>query len=326
MQDISGRNVNVRILRKFDLNTLLVLHTLLETRSVSQTAQLLHVGQPAISHVLKRLREQTADALLIRQGRSYLLSNYAESLRLPLTDCLMKAQELITAPTPFDPASASGELHLSMPDLVEVALLPDLIEQLSTEAPGLRLRVEATAPDDLEDALAKGRIDATIGYFPQQRRNLLREPLFRAQIRCFYHPAQLQLDSPLSAASIAAYPHITAHYAGSGNSLVDAWFKRHNLTRQVLVSTGSFQPITTLLARVPAIALLPEVMGHLLGEDLRSVAIEGEELMLPIDLAWHPRNNLDPLHAYLRKKLRDVAGKLAPRSQTNDPLAEASPR
>lgn len=312
MQDISSRNVNVRILRKFDLNALLVLHALLETQSVSKTAQLMHVGQPAISHILKRLREQTSDPLLIRQGRTYLLSAYAESLRLPLADCLMQAQDLIATPAPFDPANASGEFHLSMPDLVEVALLPDLVEQLQAEAPGLLLRVEATAPDDLEEALAKGRIDATIGYFPHQRRNLVRESLFSARICCFYHPAQLQLSAPLDARTIANHLHITAHYAGSGNSLIDAWFKQKNLTRRVIASTGSFQPITTLLARLPAIALLPEVMGHLLGKELVSVPIDDGNLRLPIDLAWHPRNNLDPLHTYLRRKLREVAGKLAP--------------
>lgn len=312
MADITLRNINIRALRRFDLNTLLVLHALLETQSVSRTAELLHLGQPAISHVLKRLREQTGDPLLIREGRSYLLSRYAESLRVPLADCLNQAQMLIAAPMLFDPALAQGEFHLSMPDLVEVALLPDLVEQLQSEAPGLLLRVEATAPDDIEDALAKGRIDATIGHFPHQRRSMVRARLFSARICCFYHPDQIRLQEPVDAEMLAQHLHITAHYAGSGNSLVDTWFKQRNLSRRVLASTGSFQPITALLARLPAIALLPEVMGHLLGQELRSVPLDDGSLQLPIDLAWHPRNNQDPLHSYLRSKLLEIASKLAP--------------
>lgn len=312
MSDISAGNVNVRVLRKFDLNTLLVLHTLLETQSVSQTALRMHVGQPAISHILKRLREQTADPLLIRQGRAYLLSAYAESLRQPLSDCLMQAQNLIATPAPFIPANASGEFHLAMPDLVEVALLPDLVKQIQREAPGLLLRVVATAPDDLEEALAKGRIDATIGHFPRPYASLVREHLFSARISCFFHPAQLQFSAPLDAKTIADHLHVSAHYAGSGSSLIDAWFKRQNLTRRVIVSTGSFLPITPLLSQLPAIALLPEVISHLLGDTLRSVPVNDDQLTLDIDLVWHPRNTLDPQHAYLRKKLRDVATRWVP--------------
>lgn len=312
MQDITLSNINVRALRKFDLNTLLALHTLLETQSVSQTAQRLHLGQPAISHILKRLREHTQDPLLIRQGRGYLLSAYAESLRQPLADCLALAQDLINPSTLFDPAAANGEIHLSMPDLVEVALLPELVEQLRREAPNLLLRIESTAPDDLEDAISNGRIDATIGYFPRPRSSLMHEHLFSAGICCFYHPAQLQLAAPLSASELAALPHITAHYAGTGNSIVDGWFRKQGLARRILVSTGSFQPITPLLARTPAIALLPEVMARLLGDELCAIPLTDPALTLPIDLAWHPRNNLDPLHSYLRQKLREIARKLAP--------------
>lgn len=314
MQEITESNVNIRGLRKFDLNTLLVLHTLLETRSVSQTAARLHVGQPAISHTLKRLRERTSDPLLIRQGRSYLLSAYAESLRQPLTDCLLQAQSLIAAPAPFAPAHASGEFHLAMPDLVELALLPELVRQLQHEAPGLQLRVVAAAPDALEEALAKGRIDATIGHFPRPQPNLVRERLFSARISCFFHPAQLQFSAPLEARAIADHLHVSAHYAGSGSSLIDAWFKQQKLTRHVVVSTGSFLPIATLLSQLPAIAMLPEVVSPLLGDTLSSVPVNDAQLSLDIDLVWHPRNTLAPQHAYLRQKLREAASRWKPAS------------
>ncbi|MEI8633520.1 LysR family transcriptional regulator [Vibrio sp. PP-XX7] len=56
-------------LEKLDLNLLVVLESLLETQSVSQTAQELNVSQPTISAALKRLRAYFDDELLIPAGR-----------------------------------------------------------------------------------------------------------------------------------------------------------------------------------------------------------------------------------------------------------------
>lgn len=43
-------------LRKFDLNLLVILQTLIAERSVSRTVQKLHLSQPATSAALKRLQ------------------------------------------------------------------------------------------------------------------------------------------------------------------------------------------------------------------------------------------------------------------------------
>lgn len=53
-------------LRSFDLNLLVVLHTLISERSVSNTAKKPHLSQPATSAALKRLRVGLGDRLLVR--------------------------------------------------------------------------------------------------------------------------------------------------------------------------------------------------------------------------------------------------------------------
>jgi DNA-binding transcriptional LysR family regulator len=55
-------------LRDFDLNLLVVLHTLLLERSVSKTAVRLHLSQPATSAALNRLRKALNDPILVREG------------------------------------------------------------------------------------------------------------------------------------------------------------------------------------------------------------------------------------------------------------------
>ena len=60
------------ILRRLDLNLLVTLADLLDSRSVSRTAERLGRTQPAISLALSRLRAHLDDPLLIRSGAAAL--------------------------------------------------------------------------------------------------------------------------------------------------------------------------------------------------------------------------------------------------------------
>ena len=55
-------------LNRVDLNLLVVFETLMETRSVTRTADKIGRTQSAVSHSLARLREQLDDPLLVRVG------------------------------------------------------------------------------------------------------------------------------------------------------------------------------------------------------------------------------------------------------------------
>ena len=304
---ISMRNINLHALRRFDLNTLLTLHGLLETCSVSKTAELMCLGQPAISHVLKRLREQIGDPLIVRRGQGYQLSPHAESIREELAECLSRIAKMISPPAPFDPSSAHSEVHLSMPDLAELVLLPELTRRLQSEAPGILLRVESTIPDNLEEALNQSRVDAAIGYLPMRYTGIVREHLFRTRICCVYNPQCLTLKAPVCMEALAGVPHLTTQYPGAANSVIDHWLRKRGLSRRVLVSTGSFQSLMSLLETTPGVALLPEAIVRIAGEPLCVVPLADPDLYLTIDLVWHPRNNLNPLLVYLRDMLREIS-------------------
>ena len=56
--------------QRVDMNLLLTFDALFRHRSVSKAAESLHLGQPATSYNLKRLRELLGDPLFERDGNS----------------------------------------------------------------------------------------------------------------------------------------------------------------------------------------------------------------------------------------------------------------
>ena len=64
-----------------DYNLLVTLDALLSLGSVAQAAQRLRLSPSAMSRALARLRETTADPLLVRAGRGMVLTPRALELR-----------------------------------------------------------------------------------------------------------------------------------------------------------------------------------------------------------------------------------------------------
>jgi len=61
-------------LRHVDLNLLVALDALLERQSVTGAAARMGLSPPATSHALSRLRALLGDPLLVRAGRSMVLT------------------------------------------------------------------------------------------------------------------------------------------------------------------------------------------------------------------------------------------------------------
>ena len=69
-----------------NLNALVALDALLSERNVTRAARRVGITQPAMSQSLARLRELFGDPLLVRKGRSMVLTPRAEAMLLPLSD------------------------------------------------------------------------------------------------------------------------------------------------------------------------------------------------------------------------------------------------
>jgi len=315
MHSITMSNVNPLLLRKLDLNSLVALHSLLATQSVSRSAAQLCIGQPAVSHILKHLRQVLGDELLCRCGRGMVLTPFATELFVPLTHWLEQGQLLFQSPHPFNPAAVCTTVRVAMPDLLESAVLPRLIAYLQQNAPGVVLEVEAMPAPEVDAALEQGRIASAMGYFPDLGHRFLRQPLFQAAFVVMYNPRRLSLPDPLTLSDLALPPHVYTSYAGSSASIVDAYFQQRALERRVIASCASLLAIPAILEQVPAVAVLPEMIAQVMTRYDRALVmrpISDCELRVPIEQVWHPRLAQDPLQGFIREAVARQVAELAP--------------
>lgn len=124
-----------------DLNLLVVFDMLMQTRSVSRSAEQLHLSQPGISSALKRLREHFNDEILVTHGKRMFPTAYAETLMPHVKTTLEAVNGLLATSANFDPATSQRTFRLCSSDYLATAVFAPLSRMLATEAPNVRLEL-----------------------------------------------------------------------------------------------------------------------------------------------------------------------------------------
>jgi LysR family nod box-dependent transcriptional activator len=147
--------------KNLDLNLLVVFAALMETRSVTRSAEKLGLTQPAASAALRRLRDYFGDDMLVQVGKRMHPTPFAEALYPQIQRSLHSVEQAIATPAGFDPATATRRFRINASDYVMVAVLVGLAERLAASAPHVQLEVAVPTERNAEE-LEAGKIDLLV--------------------------------------------------------------------------------------------------------------------------------------------------------------------
>src|SRR5690242_14451519 len=111
-----------------------------------------------MSTALSKLRRHYDDPLLVREGKDWVLTPLAESLRQPVQTAVDGARGLLSLPVSFDPAEIDMTITICASDYMTNVLLTRAFETLTDEAPKARVRWE-WPQRDLTEMLRLGLVD-----------------------------------------------------------------------------------------------------------------------------------------------------------------------
>ncbi|GAA0205778.1 DNA-binding transcriptional LysR family regulator [Brevundimonas nasdae] len=282
-----------RLPQHTDFTLLHHLLVLIEMRSVSRAADRLGIGQPAMSRILARLRDQFADALLVRGPRGMTLTPRAEALSGPLRNWLRDGENLLREPE-LNLQQVRRSFHLASTDYGALTVLAPTLAQIEREALGIGLTVEPLSDASVR-RLEEGQLDLLLtGWDPQgtglQSRWLFQEDylgLARAD-----HPVH---DARPTADDLLRWPHVaTSIGEGFGDWITD---ERPDMAdRRVLCRSESFSLTPYLLAEGEAVAILPRRAARRFASahGLRTFAVPLGLKPFDYYLSWHERSQDDP--------------------------------
>jgi LysR family transcriptional activator of mexEF-oprN operon len=299
--------VNLPELNRIDLNLLTVLAALMRERHVSRAADRLHIGQPAVSHALARLRRLTGDALFVRQGREMVPTPRAEALMQGLGPALEQIEAALRSEVAFDPALAEPVLRVGLTDDLQIAVLPKLLRLLRAELPRARLVASTVSHRDAMRQLQDGRVSTVLAY--------LRDLPAGARVRraATAHYAVLRADAdapPLTLDDFCARPHALVTFAEDLRGFVDDALEALGRQRRVAVSLPQFGSLPALLAGTELLATVPTYLADALcaAGNLRCEPLPFEGPTYEITMCWRAPADKDPAEAWLRGALLRALG------------------
>ena len=276
------------------------LFALLETESVTLAARRMHVGQPAMSRTLEKLREATSDALLVRAGRRLVRTQRGAEL-LPEVEALVaNAARVLAPPARFVPGDARGSVTLALGDDLQAMLAGALLDRIRTEAPGLDVRVRPLGFGTAQEA-QRGVVD--VGVFPDVRDqydipelgSLVLSPQYLRRFVCVTRRRR-----PLSLSAFLRADHLLVSPTGGEGGYVDAALEKLGQRRRVAVTVPTFQAALSIVSQTDLVATLPEDVVRALAPALHRQRCPVQTPSLPMCVAWAARFTRDARHRWLR--------------------------
>lgn len=289
-----------------DLNLLVTLDVLLAEGSVARAAKRLRLSPSAMSRALARLRETTGDPLLVRAGRGLVPTPRALALRDRVGQLVEDAEAVLRPAEMLDLKQLVRTFALRTSDGFVENFGPDLIARVGKEAPGVRLRF-VQKPDKDSAPLRDGSVDLETGVAgkatgPEVRTQALFRDRFIGVVRIGHALSQ----GKITPARYAAGRHIFVSRRRLDMGPIDEALMPLGLERQIVTIVGGFSTALALARATDLIASVPERHTGNLRAGMYSFPLPIPTPEVTVSLLWHPRQDADPAHRWLRGCVRDV--------------------
>ena len=289
-----------------DLNLLVTLDVLLAEGSVARAAQRLRLSPSAMSRALARLRETTGDPLLVRAGRGLVPTTRALELRERVHQLVQDAEAVLRPTEILDLARLARTFTLRTSEGFVESFGPALIARVGRDAPGVRLRFVQKS-DKESVPLRDGTVDLETGVIgkttgPEVRAQALFHDRFIGVVR-EGHPLT---QGKMTPARYAAAKHVLVSRRGLDHGPIDEVLKPFGLEREIATIVGGFSAALALARGSDLVASVPERHTASLRLGLHGFALPFPAPEVTVSLLWHPRQDGDPAHRWLRGCVREA--------------------
>jgi LysR family transcriptional regulator, nitrogen assimilation regulatory protein len=170
-----------------DLRQLSYFIAVVEAKSVTAAAEVLHIAQPALSQHMQRLEQELGQQLLVRHSRGIEPTDAGFRL-LDHARAILKSVETATHDVRHFREEQRGTVRLGMPRSLCETLGVQLMSAWPQQHPNVNLQIVEQLSNTLTEWLLAGRLDLALTYSPDDSNMLSAEPLLQEKM-CALMPA-----------------------------------------------------------------------------------------------------------------------------------------
>lgn len=264
-----------------DLKQLLAIVTVSETRSVTRAAEILHLVQPAVTRQIRLLEQELGVTLFERNRNGMQPTEAGETMVIHARRVL---HDVARAKAEVGPSleSVRGLVTMGLlPSTTELLVVP-LVKAVTTQHPGIKLRLRVGYSGDLQKHLDRDEVDAALLYEAQGGPTLNTRPLLSEKLWAVAAKGSgLSIRDSVPLVELARHP-LALPAPGQGiRTLLNAAAAAENLELEPTIETDSMDVQKRLAASggfwtaLPACCLVSDLAeGRVEASPLESPVIE----------------------------------------------------
>lgn len=298
-------------LSRISMKHLITLHVMLDTLSVTASAERLCLSPSSVSKTLSQLRQSLDDDLFYRHGNKLVATPLARRLG-PNVHQIISDMNLLVTQEAFTPAAYKGRFSLAMRESTFELLAAKLTAHVLLLAPNIRLDIFAKDSVGFE-GLVKGSLDFIV--LPHDRsqpsiaqHELVWETLINDEMVCLMNPNHpLANQHHISIDDYLGYSHIGISDTDLNRPFFEMKLAQQALNRAVPLSVADFGSAALMCHHSELLFTCSRRWAE--------NAIQARGLVtkaLPLDygevaysLVWHKQSLKDPAHRWFYEQLVD---------------------
>jgi len=296
-------------LASVDLNLLVAFEAIFQEQSVTGAAQRLHLGQPAMSAALGRLRTLFKDDLFVRVGRDMKPTTKALSLAPSISAALHQIRQTLEDSQVFDPATTQYTFAIGGSDYVGAVVLPKLLRYCQQFAPGIDIRLISFDKDQLGELFEQQAIAVVLGTFEIPPRLTQQVPLMQEHFVGICRPGHPLLAQPvLSLEDFATLPHALFTLRRDEVGAIDRALAAQNLKRRIALTTPYLLTLPALIAENDIVAAIPARLARQFVEQGKVAQFDLPLSLKPwsISMMWSQLSEQAPPNRWLRRTIQHI--------------------
>jgi LysR family nitrogen assimilation transcriptional regulator len=209
-----------------------------ELKSFTKAAVSMGVAQPTVSRLVGQLEAEWGGPLFYRTGRGVSLSELGMEA-LAKARALLKDVDRISEDLRGFSRLPTGLVSLALPPSVVTLVVPELLNQLRAERPGIRLRIREGFSDQVERWVAEGEADMGIYSKYWEGKKAPRPLLLASSLILAGLPQRTRLPREIDFAELSRFPLVLPPVTNGLRIIVDAIAKRLKVPLNVVADADS---------------------------------------------------------------------------------------
>lgn len=303
--------LNSNLLRKVDMQDLMVFVAVYEQRSVTEVSETLCVSQSTVSYCLKKLRTSFEDELFINTRNGMWPTHKAATMYSHVLKILKTINICHSGLHSFDPAQKEITFNICAPEYFELLILPNLLKRFIGSSFPVIVNIQKFHRDIPNDELIDGRFDLVICFGPNFHRsskNLKSQVLLEDDLVCVVDKNFAPPEGEFTLDTFVARQHIFPTPWTSDTNMVDGWLGTWNYTRQIVARANSYVAALNMIPGTDFVLTLPRRIQMLISnEDKFSHCKPPTGLPnFTLDMFWNEKPGQNSANNWFREQIVSV--------------------